>query len=72
MSDEILDQQQYVEYLDEQQEYQSVLETRIAELETALRTMVDAEIDYMQINNLGDPYKQDRIVSALQALEDKP
>ena len=36
MSDEILDQQQYVERLDEQQAYQLHLETQVAELEAKL------------------------------------
>ena len=35
----------------------------------ALRMMVDHEVDYMTINNLGDPEKQHRIIVARRALE---
>lgn len=44
--------------------------TRIAELEAALLVMVNHEVDYMNINNLGDPEEQHRVKQARAALND--
>jgi cell division protein FtsB len=40
----------------------------IARLREALQMMVDAEVDYMRLNSLGDPEKQHRIKVARAAL----
>ena len=45
---------------------------RIAELETALLLMVNHEVNYMYLNNLGDPEAQHRIKQARAALKAKP
>lgn len=42
---------------------------RIEELEAALTAMVDEQVDYMTINNLGDPEKQHNIKWARKALK---
>jgi hypothetical protein len=53
-------------------EAQMQWEARIAELEAALSVMVNHEVDYMGINNLGDPEEQHRIKQARAALKAKP
>jgi hypothetical protein len=45
-------------------------EARIAELEAALSVMVNHEVDYMGINNLGEPEEQHRIKQARAALKE--
>jgi hypothetical protein len=49
-----------------------ISQARIAELETALLLMVSHEVNYMDINNLGDPEEQHRIKQARAALKAKP
>jgi hypothetical protein len=52
--------------------YDEKRDARIAELETALLLMVNHEVNYMDINNLGDPEEQHRIKQARAALKAKP
>jgi hypothetical protein len=47
-------------------------DARIAELEAALLLMVNHEVNYMDINSLGDPEEQHRIKQARAALKAKP
>jgi len=48
------------------------LRVRVAKLKAALTTMIEAEVDYMDRNNLGDPEKQHRVIVARAALKDMP
>ena len=47
-------------------------QARIAELEAALLVMVNHEVNYMDINNLGNPEEQHRIKQARAALKANP
>jgi hypothetical protein len=42
---------------------------KIKHLRRALLTMVEHDVDYMKINNLGDPEEQSRIIAARKALK---
>lgn len=54
--------------LDKRRAEQSNVE-EVKRLREALQNMVDAEVEYMKINNLGDPEKQHNIITARAALE---
>ena len=50
----------------------ATLRARVAQREAALAMMIEAEVDYMERNNLGDPEKQHRVIVARAALKDAP